>query len=87
MSLGIARFAGTPPTECTVPQCGRRVRVGLRSGKELPLGDVNNSRPLGSATLETCPICWDYFFGSSLVASSCRRIRLQRTLTNPPTNK
>ena len=57
--------------------------MSIRSGKGLPLRDVNNSWPFGPAMLETLPYLLGlFFFGSSLVASRCRRIRASKSLTN-----
>ena len=56
--------------------------VSIRFGKGLPPGDVNNSWPLVPVMLETLPYPLGlFFFGSSLVASSCRRIA-SKSLTN-----
>ena len=67
MSFGSRDLLARSPAECTVPQCGRRVRIGVHSiWKGLPLSDVNNSWPLVPAMLETLPYPLGFFFfGSS----------------------
>ena len=52
--------------------------VSIRSGKPLPLSDVNNSLPLGPAMLETLP----YPLGALFLWIIARRFKLSTSL--PP---
>jgi hypothetical protein len=62
--------------------------VSIRFGKGLPPGDVNNSWPLVPVMLETLPYPLGlFFFGSSLVASSCRRIASKSLTSHQRTNR